>query len=480
LGSAAGAAVFIRPLIAEAQTGQTPKRIFIHHYPCGTVAGINGFGLNNGTYAKWYWRPPNGSSGPSYTASPLLKLFDPVRASCLSIHGLIRGDRTQKIAGDKHTHGILYMTTGWVPIPMVNAMPELDAANAKQITAKTATIDQQLLAKFPQIFRDPLVAGGRQTQFPSIQLAASPYSAMTSSSYTCLKVISYADHDKPMGAEARTQTAFNNIFGSAIMPGIDPLVFQRQQAQKKSILDFVQSDIQRLQPMVPVSQRPKLDAQLSSIRNLEAQISSMPPAAGTIVKPTLTTEPTGAYELRARQVHDNMLDIIRCAFQSDLTRVATFSSGHGNNSDQVANYFSPTPFMFRGDGHGCSHNGKTNDAMLAKGEVSALFLSAAAKFLTNMSKIPEATGTLLDNTFNLIYTECEDGDPHSEWYPMLVAGGKWLKINTGQHMVVTPDRYVNDFWISMQNALAATVGGAPISTWGDPQYAKGALPGVFA
>ncbi len=134
LGSAAGAAVFIRPLIAEAQTGQTPKRIFIHHYPCGTVAGINGFGLNNGTYAKWYWRPPNGSSGPSYTASPLLKLFDPVRASCLSIHGLIRGDRTQKIAGDKHTHGILYMTTGWVPIPMVNAMPELDAANAKQIT----------------------------------------------------------------------------------------------------------------------------------------------------------------------------------------------------------------------------------------------------------------------------------------------------------------------------------------------------------
>ena len=388
-------------------------------------------------------------------------------------------DRTQKIAGDKHCHGMLYMSTGYVPVPMVNAMPEFDPPNAKQITAKTPTIDQQLLTKFPQIFGDPMVAGGSPTQYPSIQLAASPHSMMNSGSYTCLKVISYADHDKPMGPEARTQTAFNNIFGSAMMPGVDPLVFQRQQAQKKSILDFVQSDIQRLQPLVPVSQRPKLDAQLTSIRNLEAQISSMPPTTSTIVKPTLVMEPTGAYEQRVRQVHDNMLDIIRCAFQSDLTRVASFTSGHGNNEDQVNNYFNPIPFQFRGDGHGCSHNGKTADAMLAKGEVSSVFLTAVSKFLINMSKITEGTGTMLDNTFALVYTECEDGDPHSEWYPMLVAGGKWLKMNTGQHLVVSPERYVNDFWISMQNSLAATVGGAPIMTWGDPQYAKGALPGVF-
>jgi hypothetical protein len=402
-----------------------------------------------------------------------LNLFAPIKNSALSIHGLIRGDRTQKIDGDKHTHGLVYMTTGWVPIPMVNAMPEGDKANAKQITAKTASIDQQMLTLFPEIFvKRPTDTA--PTQFPSIQLAGSPHSMMSSGSFTCLKVLSYSDHDKPLGGESRSQTAFNNIFGMAMGGGtVDPVVFQRQQMQKKSILQFVQSDIQRLLPTLPVSQRPKLDAHLSSIRNLEANISLTPPVGGKVVKPTLQAEPAGAYEPKAHTVLDNNLDIIRCALQSDLTRVASFTAGHGNNADQVHNYFTPPSFAFRGDGHGCSHNGKSADAMLAKGEVSALFLGAVAKMFANMAAVQEAGGTLLDNTLGTVYTECEDGDPHSEWFPLLVAGAKWMNLKGGQHMV-TPDRYVNDFWLAAINKL-----GNPMTVWGDPQYSKGVFPGVF-
>jgi hypothetical protein len=136
--------------------------------------------------------------------------------------------------------------------------------------------------------------------------------------------------------------------------------------------------------MVPASQRDKLDAQLTSIRNLEARITTTPPAAGTIVPPTLVSEPTGAYEGRVNQVLANQLAIIRCAFQSDLTRVATFTCGHDNNADQVAQYFHPAEFSFRGDGHGCSHNGKTPDALLAKGDVSALFLTFLTQFCAHV------------------------------------------------------------------------------------------------
>src|SRR5438270_8021033 len=107
LGSAAGAAVLIRPIIAEAQTGEAPKRFFAFHYPCGTIlgnpagAGTWGFGAGS----KWTWLPTG--TGMTYTASPLLDLFKTVRASVMTIHGLTRGDRQQQIPGDKNTHGMI-------------------------------------------------------------------------------------------------------------------------------------------------------------------------------------------------------------------------------------------------------------------------------------------------------------------------------------------------------------------------------------
>ena len=296
-------------------------------------------------------------------------------------------------------------------MPTTNPItPEADPANAKLITTVDPSIDQQLLTLLPDVFRNPLVPGGAPTQFPSIQLCASPYSMLNSgSSFPCLKVISYSGKNQPMGPEGRSQTAFNNIFGAAMMPGVDTPTFLRQQAQKRSILDFVQSDIKRMQALLPVSQRPKLEAHLQSIVDLENRITDTPPV-NTVIKPTLVAEPTGVYEARVREVHANNLAIIRCAFQSDLTRVATFTSGNGNNQDQVQKYFAPPPFTFQGDGHQCSHNGKTVDALLAKGEVNAIFLQAVAKMFIDMNATPEGTGTLLDNTFGIVFSECLDGE----------------------------------------------------------------------
>jgi len=242
LGSAAGAAVFIRPILAEAQTGATPKRFFAYHYPCGTVAGKPpgsgsfGFIAQDNSTPKWTWIPTVAGTGVTTvptdaTASPLTALFSSIKSKYLTIHGLLRGDKNQQINGDKHTHGMVYMMSGYVPVPTTTpATMEGDPANAKLITSVTASIDQQLLAKLPNVFRgpDPMVAGSKQTQFASIQLCGSPYSMLTNSnSFTCLKVISYADKNKPMGGEARSQIAFNNIFGMAMMPGVDPVVFAR-------------------------------------------------------------------------------------------------------------------------------------------------------------------------------------------------------------------------------------------------------------
>jgi hypothetical protein len=82
---------------------------------------------------------------------------------------------------------------------------------------------------------------------------------------------------------------------------------------------------------------------------------------------------------------------------------------------------------------------------------------------------------MLDNVFGMLFTERLDGDTHSrDRNPLLLFGGKFLKLNTGQFLIVRPDHYVNDIWAS-----ALTAWGVPTNIYGDPKYAMGVMPGLF-
>jgi hypothetical protein len=75
----------------------------------------------------------------------------------------------------------------------------------------------------------------------------------------------------------------------------------------------------------------------------------------------------------------------------------------------------------------------------------------------------------------MMFTERMMGDSHSrQRIPLLLFGGKFLKLNTGQFIVVKPEHYVNDIWAS-----ALTAWGVPTTIYGDPRYATGVVPGLF-
>jgi len=473
LGSAAGAAALLRPLLAEAD-GVAPKRFLWIHYPCGTVAGFG----TEGAGSAWTWFPTG--SGTTYTPSSLLNLFDAVKGSILPFDGIDLGDPNQTTQGDKHAQGIIWMGTGWMAVNMNTTQIDPDQANNHLITVKdgTKSIDQHLLDVVPDLTA-PLVAGGKSPTFRSIQLVGTPTS-MSNQGFSCLRVLSYSGKDQPLYGEGRSQTAFNNIFGGAMMPGVDPMVFARQQAQKKSVLDFVLDDISRLQGIVPVAQRPKFDAQLTSIRALEARISTTSPVDSTM-KPVLVPEPTtghdgaNANEARHEMLIKNQLEIIRVAFASDLTRVATISYSDGNNVLRPKAFVPNPTFSQTGDAHSVSHAGKGADAIAAKGQVAAMYARLTAELLTNMSKTVEGAGNLLDNTLGMYFSECRDGDSHERRRnPCMLFGGKFLNLKTGQYMIVSPSRYVNDIWASVFTAW-----GVPMTVYGDPMYGKGIIPGLF-
>jgi hypothetical protein len=345
----------------------------------------------------------------------------------------------------------------------------------------TKTIDQHLLDVVTDL-KAPLLPGGPGPKFPSIQLCGTKLSMMGSPIWTCLVVMSYAGHNQPLFGEGRSDVAFNSIFGGAMMPGVDPMIFAKRQAQKKSMLDLVVKDISRLRSSVPASQYPKLDAQLSAIRELERKVSMpLPPPGSQIVKPTLVDEPLTGHnganqdEARHQMLIRNMLEIIRCAFVSDLTRVASITYAPTSNPLRPKAFCPDPMFTESGDGASVAHSGKSADALLAKGSQSAFYVSLTADALAAMSRTPEGSGSLLDNVFGMLFTERLDGDSESrDRNPLLLFGGKFLKLNTGQFLVVRPDHYVNDIWAS-----ALTAWGVPTTIYGDPRYATGVVPGLF-
>jgi len=266
------------------------------------------------------------------------------------------------------------------------------------------------------------------------------------------------------------------------MPGIDPMIFAKRQAQKKSMLDLVIKDIGRLRASVPSSQYPKLDAQLSAFRELELKVTMPPPPPGSqIVKPTLQNEPLTGHdsanpdEARHQTLIRNMLEIIRCAFVSDLTRVASITYADVQNELRPL-AFCPTPgFLVNASGEGVSHGGTGPDTMEAKAEMAAFYTRLTAQALARMQTTPEGAGTLLDNVLGMFFTDCRNGDDFERRRnPLMLFGGKFLKLNAGQFMVASPSVFVNDVWASVLTAW-----GSNTSIYGDPQYAKGVIPGLF-
>src|SRR5262249_13012953 len=136
--------------------------------------------------------------------------------------------------------------------------------------------------------------------------------------------------------------AVQNIFGSAVQGGADAIA--RQQQLDKSILDLVAKDIGELQKRTPASERPKLDAHLAAIQQLEAQVTKTSSSSCTppSVMPNITEIPAGTPAgiridaVDHTQLAKTQLNTIKVAFQCDLIRAATFSYGHGNSDVQFA------------------------------------------------------------------------------------------------------------------------------------------------
>ena len=436
----------LRPLQAQ-EAAAPPTRLLIVHRPCGT------------TLESFF---PAAGSATNFTLGPITQAFEPLKSQLVVVDG-ITCPRDTGWAGDQHAAALIAMMTGkkFTNIPGTNAAGD---PNTKYIVGNDKSIDQYLLDKLPTKLLP-------NASLPSIQSTAY---LPSNTGLPSFKVMSYKGSNQALFAEVDAASLFKRIF-IGDNAGLSAAEIARKLDQEKSVLDRVTADLTRLKGLIPASQMPKLDAHLTAIQGLEMALaaSGSSPTGKTCTPPTQAALPAA----KAGQTQDeaqhltlaqNQLAIIQTAFQCDLTRVATFSFAHGNSDLR----FHEIDGQVAQDGghHNLSHD---TNAGAAQTRIDQVYCEQLSAFLQKMAMVQESNGTLLDNTLVVFFNECAIGNTHSiNRMPVLMLGGKSLKLQTGQHLDFG-GRYMNDIWAAVCGAFGTD------ASFGDPAFTKGPVTGLF-
>jgi hypothetical protein len=299
---------------------------------------------------------------------------------------------------------------------------------------------------------------GQLTRFPSLELGCEPgrSAGNCDSGYSCAysSSISWAGEASPLGKETNPRLVFERLFGGDNRVEASESRARRE-LLKKSILDFVAADAQRLESHLGGSDRRKLDEYLTGVREIERRIELAEKEAKPRVVGNMRV-PDGVPEEYAQHVR-LMCDMLVLAFQTDSTRVATFmfaDEGSNRNYRQIG---------IREGHHELSHHQGDPKKHAKIRDINRFHVTHLAYFLERLQAIPEGEGTLLDNCMIAYGSGLSDGNRHNhDNLPVLIAGRGGGTIDPGRHVEYELETPLTNLFLSMLDRV-----GAPVDFLGD-------------
>jgi len=290
----------------------------------------------------------------------------------------------------------------------------------------------------------------------------------------------YAQHyswrtpNTPTGEERSPRAAFDRLF-RGVNGGPEGRAVRRSalsDSDRKSVLDLVRDEAQRLQRDLGVADRQKLDEYLTAVRDVEKRIefsANRPPAPdapsllGDPNYPAQVKIPEGAGIPESYVEYDRlMVDLIALAFATDRTRVAVLTHGGYRSYPEVE--------VKRGH-HDLQHHEGDTDKRSDLRKVDRFNVGLYASMLERFKSIREGEGTLLDHSMVLYGSGMSNGNRHArENLPILLAGRAGGTLQPGRCVDYNWKRQTplaNLYLEMLQRA------GAPVKQFGD---STGGLP----
>jgi hypothetical protein len=342
------------------------------------VLWFNGNGI-----PERYWIPDK--EGVDYDITPCLSPIARLRDDVLVLSGL---DNTH--GGNGHPQSLCALMTCTPLTSNGPGAPSVDQLMARRI--------------------------GDTSRFRSLQIGVS----QESFGGALQKNMSWAGPNRPLPPEEIPHRLFDRLFGAKDKAWIN---------DKTTILDAVRQDAALLRQGLPKDDQLRLDEHLSSIRDLERAIVSLPPEYKNV------TEPEQDFDLKDwPRIAKLQSDLLAYALATNQTRVASYML---TKCQGLARF--PWLGHTAARHHDYTHkDGKAPGERGAEGQrilrdICRWHVEEFAYLVAKLKSIPEGDSTLLDNTVLTYVHEHAEAGPHKSSGMIALVAGSRRQLAMGRH-----------------------------------------------
>ena len=245
---------------------------------------------------------------------------------------------------------------------------------------------------------------------------------------------------------------FDKIFG---FEDGDAEQVRHLHAKKKSILDFVYRDAERLSSDLPEAYRPVLSTYMNTVREVEQQLDAVD--MGCEPNGPRPTQDFANAQTNYVQRYELMNRMVVLAMQCGLVNTSTFMYGPSSSNLQCAEVLGGGPGH-----HGCAHNRGEGPLIDRLRGMNTIHTGLLAHLLTELK-----AANLMDSTLVMYGSDMSDGDQHTtDNIPTLLCGSGsdlnfGMEINDGR-------RPMSDLHVDLFDLL--NIPG--ITSWGDEGIAS--------
>lgn len=395
----------------------------------------------NGTRNKLFW--PKGSEN-DFQLNTLTTPLEPFKDRLTFLKGIKLNDSLQNGAlggtlGSEHARG----TGGMLTARPLNAGKQFKSfGNTTSGWGSGQSIDQYLASRI-----------GGETTFKSLQLGVHVRDTEVRSR------ISYSGTNQPIPPRENPADVFKTLFNGGAS---NSLAEQRQ-----SVFDITRGETQRLMKLVGEDDRQKLDAHLTSMRDVEQRLTQAEGGASSCSVPKMQ-EVNLSSDAQYPETGRLQMDLAAAALACDQTRIATLQWSY-SESEHLFQFLN-----INSNHHSISHDfAQSGRGYDNYNTIQTWYAEQLRYMLERLDSYQEGDGTLLDNTLVLWATEIGESTQHAlTTMPYVLAGGASGRIRPGRFIDYGSREKDNN---QMLVSIAHAMGVDDLTQFGDSSGAAGPL-----
>jgi hypothetical protein len=358
----------------------------------------------NGIYPQ-LWHPDK--TGSDFEFKPIMKPLEPYRDYVLTVSKMKAPD------GNPENGGVHMGASA----AFLNGVGPLTKQAEYTVIRSKKTVDQYIADKVAE-----------DTPMRSLQVGTEDMgtSAGACDGYPCVffNTVSWRDDTSPLPMGINPRVTFERMFGET---GSSKKRLSNL-TRKQKMLDSITEETAALRRKLGPADNAILDEYLNNVRDVEQQLERMESRAAAV--PEGATAPIGIPDTFDEHMTVTY-DLMRLAFQGDISRVFTFMVGHEGSSRSYAHIGIPEPH------HPVSHHGDKPEAIEKYAKLTTYHVVKLAEFVGKLKETADGDATLLDRSLIYFGSGMSNGNAHDRNNPpAAVVGGANGRLKGNRHISV--------------------------------------------